>query len=107
MHYEACKQEQAKLTATAYSCLTEQIYRLLAQCKDYQRELCGPALALSRFIDLLLFQIQNVHSSSKQDILGLWVPSIERWRSVLSITSADSGPRAGEIPILTNTQFKI
>lgn len=90
MHYGACKQEQAKLTATAYSCLTEQIYRLLAQCKDYQRELCGPALALSRFIDLLLFQIQNVHSSSKQDILGLWVPSIERWRSVLSITSADS-----------------
>lgn len=90
MHYEACKQEQAKLTATAYSCLTEQIYRLLAQCKDYQRELCGPALTLSRFIDLLLFQIQNVHSSSKQDILGLWVPSIERWRSVLSITSADS-----------------
>lgn len=102
MHQGACEQEQARLTATAYSCLPEQIYRLLAQCKDYQRELCGPALALSRFIDLLLFQIQNVHSSSKQDILGLWVPSIERWRSVLSITWADnwreSGPGAGRVP---------
>lgn len=89
MHQGACRQEQAKLTATAYSCLPEQIYRLLAQCKDYQRELCGLALALSRFIDLLLFQIQNVHRSSKQDILGLWVPSIERWWSVLSITRGD------------------
>lgn len=102
MHQGACKQEQARLTATAYSCLPEQIYRLLAQCKDYQRELCGPALALSRFIDLLLFQIQNVHSSSKQDTLGLWVPSIERWRSVLSITWVDnwseSGPGAGGFP---------
>lgn len=102
MHQGACEQEQARLTATAYSCLPEQIYRLLAQCKDYQRELCGPALALSRFIDLLLFQIQNVHSSSKQDILGLWVPSIERWRSVLSITWADnwreSGPRSRRVP---------
>lgn len=52
--------------------------------KDYQRELCGLALALSRFIDLLLFQIENVHSSSKQGILSLWVPSMERWGSVLS-----------------------
>lgn len=104
----ACKQEQVRLTATAYSCLPEQIYCLLAQCKDYQRELCGPALALSRFIDLLLFQIQNVHSTSKQDILGLWVPSIERWRSVLSITWADNwwepGPRAGELPTVTQRE---
>ena len=84
MHQGACKQEQARPTATAYSCLPQQIYRLLAQCKDYQRELCGPALALSRFIDLLLFQIQNVHSSGKQDILGLWVPSMERRRCVCS-----------------------
>lgn len=67
----ACKREQAPLTATAYSCLPEQIYHRLAQCKDYQCELCGPALALSRFIDLLFFQIQNVHSPSKQDILDL------------------------------------
>lgn len=86
MHQGACKQEQARLTATAYSCLPAQIYCFLAQCKYYQCELCGLALALSRFIDLLLFQIQNVHSSSKQDILSLWVPSIERWGSVLSIT---------------------
>lgn len=79
----ACEQEWASLTAAAYSCLPAQIYCFLAQCKDYQRELCGPALALSRFIDLLLFQIQNVHSSSKQGILGLWVPSMERRGSVL------------------------
>lgn len=80
----ACKHEQARLTAAAYSCLPVQIYRFLAQCKDYQRELCGPARALSRFIDLLLFQTQNVHSSSKQGILSLWVPSMERRGSVLS-----------------------
>lgn len=108
MHQEACKQEQARLTATAYSCLPEQIYRLLAQCKDYQRELCCPALALSRFIDLLLFQIQNVHSYSKQDILGLWVPSIERWQSLLSITWADnwreSEPGAGEVPTVAQRE---
>lgn len=108
VHQGACKQEQARLTATAYSCLPEQIYRLLAQCKDYQRELCGPALALSRFIDLLLFQIQNVHSSHKQDILGLWVPSIERWQSVLSITWADNGKEsdsgAGEFLAVTRRE---
>lgn len=84
----ACEQEQARLTATAYSCLPLQIYCPLAQCKDYQCELCGPALALSRFIDLPLFQIQNVHSSDKQDILSLWVPSMERRGSVLPTTRA-------------------
>lgn len=60
----------------------------------------APALALSRFIDLLLFQIQNVHSSGKQDIPGLRVPSVEGWRPVLSITWADNrrgrGPREQE-----------
>lgn len=106
MHQGACEQEQARPTATAYSCLPQQIYRLLAQCKDYQRELCGPALALSRFIDLLLFQIQNVHSSGKQDILGLWVPSMESRRCVLSVTRADKtggsrGPSEQERPLPT------
>lgn len=84
----ACEQEQARLTATAYSCLPLQIYSLLAQCKDYQCELCGPAPALSRFTDWPLFQIQNVHISDKQGILGLWVPSMERRGSVLPITRA-------------------
>lgn len=112
MHQGARRQEQARLTATAYSCLPEQIYRHLAQCKDYQCELCGPALALSRFIDSLLFQIQNVHSSSKQDILGLWVPSIERLESVLSITWDDnrkmSGAGAQETPLLQkHTKFNV
>lgn len=42
----ARKREQARPTAAAYSCLPAQIYRFLAQCKDYQRELYGRALAL-------------------------------------------------------------
>lgn len=44
--------EQGRPTAAAYSCLLVQIYGSLAQCKDYQRELYGCALALRRFIDL-------------------------------------------------------
>lgn len=38
----------------------------------------------------LLFQIQNVHSSGKQDIVGLRVPSVEERCSLLSITWADN-----------------
>lgn len=47
---------------------------------------------LSHYRDSLTccsFKYKNVHSASKQDILGLWVPSIERRWCVLSITCAE------------------
>lgn len=65
---------RAKITitdsATAYSCLGEQIYGPLAQYKDYQCELCGPALTLSRLIDCCSFKYKMYTASANKTFWG-------------------------------------
>lgn len=82
-------EEQGRPTAAAYSCLPVQIYGFLAQCKDYQCELYGCALALRRFIDLQCSPRHRMSTAlGNKCILGLWVPSMERQESVLRASSA-------------------
>lgn len=82
-------EEPRQTTAAAYSCLPVQIYGFLAQCKDYQGELYGCALALRRFIDLQHSPRHRMSTAlGNKCILGLWVPSIERQESVLQACRA-------------------
>lgn len=86
--------EQGRPTAAAYSCLPPQIYGFLAQCKDYQRELYGRALALRRFIDLQRSPRHRMCTAlANKCILGLRVPSMERQESVLRASWAQKWKR--------------